>query len=506
MYILPNTNVKILKNVPLDNSYTHTIFFNSLEKQFDFFELRLKFNVGQNTYQRVNTGKLRIEINSENLYDCNYLMFQNASFGNKWFYAFITSVEYVNNITSEISFEIDVMQTWHFDYALQQCFVVREHPRTDNIGDNLQPEPVNVGEYIYNGFTPSGAMSEPCIVLVSNVSTSGEQVNGSAVGGIWQGQTYNIYSMDVDGWIKIRERLSSFSTWDELNENVTACFMYDLDYANLNVIRTTEVFSKTVTKSKAYGSLSGYTPRNKKLYTYPYNYLLVTTDSGDAIEYKYEFFSGSACQFKISGNLTPNPQMVCDPLDYKNTTFLRNERLTLSGFPQCTYNIDSFKAWLAQTASNPDILVGAVNSAIEGGQSGGAKGAAAGAASSLAGTVLSGVVAYAKPPEVHGSVHSDCSYAMGTKDFYFFPAHAHPDYLRRIDGFFDVYGYAINQHKIPERSSRPHWNYVETKETNLTGSVPADDSKKIISIYEQGITFWKNGDEIGNYSLDNSPR
>ena len=28
-------------------------------------------------------------------------------------------------------------------------------------------------------------------------------------------------------------------------------------------------------------------------------------------------------------------------------------------------------------------------------------------------------------------------------------------------------------------------------------------SKKIIGIYDRGITFWKNANEVGNYSLDN---
>lgn len=55
---------------------------------------------------------MRVEKKAEDLYDCNYLAFQNTSFGSKWFYAFITSVEYVNNITSEITFEIDVLQTY----------------------------------------------------------------------------------------------------------------------------------------------------------------------------------------------------------------------------------------------------------------------------------------------------------------------------------------------------------------------------------------------------------
>ena len=39
---------------------------------------------------------------------------------------------------------------------------------------------------------------------------------------------------------------------------------------------------------------------------------------------------------------------------------------------------------------------------------------------------------------------------------------------------------------------------------NIVGSVPTDDMAKIKGCYNNGITFWKNGGEIGNYSLDNS--
>ena len=79
-------------------------------------------------------------------------------------------------------------------------------------------------------------------------------------------------------------------------------------------------------------------------------------------------------------------------------------------------------------------------------------------------------------------------------------------YARMIDDFFDKYGYAVDNVKVPNISARPHWNYVKTHDCTITGSVPADDMKKICNIFNSGITFWKNGSEVGNYSLDNSPK
>lgn len=145
MFIEPNTIIRILRNVPLDTTYKHTIFFDSVTAQSDYFIGLTKHHLTLQTYQRVQKGKARVHLNAESLYDCNYMMFQNASFGNKWFYAFITGVEYINNIVSEITFEIDVMQTWHFDYNLGVCYVVRQHATMDYPGDNLETEPVDIG-------------------------------------------------------------------------------------------------------------------------------------------------------------------------------------------------------------------------------------------------------------------------------------------------------------------------------------------------------------------------
>ena len=115
MYIEPQTNVKLLRNVPLDNTYEHTIYFGDAGSQTSYFSGLTKYNLTNYTYQRVNSNQMRVAKKADDLYDCNYLMFQNTAFGSKWFYAFVTGVEYVNNETSTITYEIDVMQTWFFD-------------------------------------------------------------------------------------------------------------------------------------------------------------------------------------------------------------------------------------------------------------------------------------------------------------------------------------------------------------------------------------------------------
>lgn len=82
------------------------------------------------------------------------IAFQNSAYGNKWFYAFITGVEYKNDKASEVTFEIDDMQTYLFDVDLKECFVEREHSSDDTISGSITGEPVELGEYMYSNYAP----------------------------------------------------------------------------------------------------------------------------------------------------------------------------------------------------------------------------------------------------------------------------------------------------------------------------------------------------------------
>lgn len=147
MYIQPNSIVVLLKGVPLDNTYTDTIYFANATDQYNHFLTYTKREFGQLSYQRVNKNTIRLQVSADAIYDYNYLMFCNTAYGNKWFYAFITKPPtYINDATAEIEYEIDVMQTWMFEAVLEPSFVEREHSATDVIGENLAPEPVELGE------------------------------------------------------------------------------------------------------------------------------------------------------------------------------------------------------------------------------------------------------------------------------------------------------------------------------------------------------------------------
>jgi hypothetical protein len=206
----------------------------------------------------------------------------------------------------------------------------------------------------------------------------------------------------------------------------------------------------------------------------------------------------------MNGCVTPNPEIQLIPVNYNGADFNYIEKLIMTGFPQIGWSIDAFRAWLAQEATGQLIsVVGSGSTAILGAATG-AVPLALGGSLGLASGINNMMVSANKPSQAKGSNGASVSVATRTKDFYFKRMHVTAQYAKIIDDYFDMFGYATNRVKVPNISNRPHWNYVKTIDICLTGSVPADDMEKIQSIYNKGITFWKYGNEVGNYALNNT--
>lgn len=524
MYIEPNTNIKILKDVPLDTTYDHTIYFSSASAQTNYFAGLTKYNLTSQTYQRVKRGYARVQRKAEDLYDCNYMMFQNSAYGNKWFYAFITSVEYVNNVTSEITFEIDDMQTWFFDFTLDMCYVEREHSVTDEIGDNIMPESVECGEYVYNFYQKFSDIFDAMGVVIAYVDTGEASTNGVLCNGIYSGAHYKMgNASDVD-------RINSFITnYAQSPDSVLAMYMCPIIVGTEEPIEEGVLIDFTNTKtgwhnewsyqpaSKAM-ALDGYTPKNAKLYTYPYNYFMVDNGSGNSLILRYEFFKDLTPTFDIESVNTMPVKITMFPKNYKHeTNEIRSESITLENFPQCSWNIDAYKVWYAQNA-----LPRKIETAFSMGTAIGATGAFA-----MAPNLITGGIALQKETSYMNQIkqnmldqykasisadifkgslsNSNLNLAQSKQTFFISRPSISADYAKTIDDYFTRYGYATKKLKTPNTHSRPHWNFVKTIGCTATGSIPADAMRHICSIHDSGITYWKNGNEIGNYSLDNSP-
>lgn len=576
MYIEPNSRFILLKGCPLDNTYTHTIWFEDKTAQFDYFYSLKKHELTKQSYQRYKRGVMRIEVPTDRLYDCNYLMFQNTSYGDKWFYAFILGVEYINNKTSEIVYQIDVMQTWYFDYHFTGCYVEREHTATDIIGENIYPENFETGEYIIATQASLSVMSDMDIVVASTVDylnhESGEigNVVGAMYSGIYSGVIYKRFRNDVAGAKECSQFLLDVTNAGKSDGIVSVFMMPSMFTYDIHTgVDNTKTYDLTL--NKLYNNIDGYVPRNKKMFTYPYNVLSITNNMGTVANYKYEDFFGdnpNEIEFKMVGDMSQNPSIYLVPKNYKirqledntdeilNKTYNFEEKITITGYPLLPFNVDLYKAWEAQNlnvwnaqnnAMNTSVASGALSKIVGGAMSGamgGAQneatmtfangktvglgmpdptstgvGALSGASMGMFNSGISFLNHYetmkarnaeieAKalmPPQAHNVGHSTTLCAFDKMKFEIYYKQIKRDFAILLDQFWDMFGYPIHKIKIPNTNVRPHWTYTKTIYCHIVGdNMCSDDISAISQIYNNGITFWNNGNEVGQYGLNNS--
>lgn len=550
MKVFPDTTLKILTGCPCDPDYEHTLYFTNETAQRNYFASIAKYTVNAMSYQRAKRGRIRVQYKVENLYDCNYIMFQNTAFGDKWFYAFIDDVTYVNNITSEISYTIDVMQTWLFDMQLQQCFVEREHSVTDEIGDNLLPEDVYTGEMVGGAWANMIPVTGYKIVMAQAYEDSlGDPVDGGFYGNVFNQIKYVEIPATADGIANLKERIKALSLFNN-NNAILSIFMCPINLTIPSTSTPTPVSIPAILpqSQEMLTRSNGAAVKNKKLNTYPFTYMAVTNCNGGINKYAYEYFDSFTPAFDISAAYTSNLSLVLVPKGYKTTggTYNPVEMLNFDAFPECMWGSDGTANRVMTAALSAGV--GAISGALQGGAIGAVAGGLLGAAQGgLSGNVGGSDVSWEltqplgaredvgkrtergsevmnrgytfaasvanslmrtpinpMPENIHGGSTYPVFNASGW-GFRYTQMRPLPQFIDRIDDYFSRYGYKTNSIKVPNISSRPHWNYTQTIGCKISGSIPCQDEKLICSIFDKGVTFWKNPSEVGNYSLDNSP-
>lgn len=131
-------NARFYAGVPFTSDYKHTRWFTSRTQQDSFFSTQdqvytmndVKFT-GSNA-NRGNTPYITVSAPYETMYNVNYMSFDNKSYENKRFFAFVTKIEWISPKATRLYFQIDVIQSWMFQIEMQPSYVVREHTREYN--------------------------------------------------------------------------------------------------------------------------------------------------------------------------------------------------------------------------------------------------------------------------------------------------------------------------------------------------------------------------------------
>ena len=98
----------------------------------------------------------------------NYVMYKNPEYKDRFYYAYITDMKYINDNMTEIKIKTDVFQSWQFDFIYKRSYIEREHVNDDTIGKHTIPEAVELGEYVVDSYDMFNDLDGFAIVVLAS--------------------------------------------------------------------------------------------------------------------------------------------------------------------------------------------------------------------------------------------------------------------------------------------------------------------------------------------------
>lgn len=587
---LSGTNVRIITGVPFTNDYKNTRWFDTVDAQTNYFMNKtLIHSEAKSNFQRIE-GYNFIAVNKsiDQLWGANYVMFQNASYNMKWFYGFVTRLEYVQKNTTYVHFEIDVFQTWKFDIEFKPSFVIREHCKLwhDDIHPviNTVDEGLNYGDEYetvsVENYKPSGDV----YYLVIVAKKAMHYADGSPVdkitptnNGIPQPLSYYIHPFRKDGSVptvhvadtpyegvsKILDVLEILSINDDAVNNIVSMYVTDFigysdkyDSASNTVYFDGDSIGKAtiadneskkiyslyvkdvpdyVTRTKSFGSK--YTGLNKnaesKLWMYPYTLTILDDFKGNRQIIKNEYIESDDLELVVQGSMGTSNKVSYHVKNYlRSVDDLPHERVTGLEYGlinNSANDIPILSDFLsAYLQGNRNSLENQRNSIqfnqLMGVLSAGTSAKASASQGNLTGvqqSVIGGVqgagnaqlaieglnakqrdIANTPPSLVKMGSNTNYDMGNGIKGVYVIKKQITPEYRRKLTHYFNMFGYKVNEVKVPNFHTRTKWNYVQTESCTIYGQLNNEDLNELKRVFDNGITLW-HIDNVGDYTQDN---
>ena len=541
---LQNSNIIICKNIKLEKSYRDVLDYTE-SQMVTLCQTNAVATANNYSFIRSERNMIKTSFSYNDALKCNYMAFQNPDYSNKWFFAFIDDVEYANDGTSKIKYTIDEFATW-FDYwDPEPCFVVREHVMDDTIGHNTVPEGLEFGDYVINATGDIETELDSNQLVIIGVSYLPDNTpfftRNRVYGGVYSGLNYVCFktfddagkfvqaysdighSGDITCLFMLPRILTglspSGSEWvsGNLGNQTNIGFAILPNLAGVRTLRNADIILSQP------NTINGYTPKNNKLFTYPYSCLTITNNAGTQVEYRYEEFLSNEPVFSLVGVPSPQGSVWLYPNNYKKSSATKagyNWGLPIGKYPQGSWQNDMYTNWLTQNGVNifGNRLGADVSHAIMGGLqalTGAASGDYAGIGSgigSMFGAVQETYRASMIPNQIGGQINSgDVAFAYDKMSPTYYKMTIRAEFAAIIDDWFTRFGYKVNRLKLPNQTGRTYWNFVKIGagesigySTNLTRSVPASSMEIINNIYRAGTTIWHDHSNLGNYSLNNT--
>lgn len=240
--------------------------------------------------------------------------------------------------------------------------------------------------------------------------------------------------------------------------------------------------------------------------------------------------------------VNPNPSVYFIPQNYRGVTGDSiSDCIALNGYPTISYATNTFNSWLAKNSSFVEInqerenlsysqtkasqQVGLLTAGIGGATSAAESGSISSGLNIVGNLANIGINAISNekshelnireqmaqvesqklvPNSVSMSGSNATLLGYGLMDENIFARYnIKAEFARKIDKYFDMFGYQTNELKVPNINNRPNWNYIKTLNANINGNIPQMDLSEIKELFNSGITLWHNANNFKNYNANN---
>lgn len=532
----PETTIYICSGVPLNSRYNHSLYFDGVIAQRNYMQGYVVKTLPAYSFVR-RSWSLKVEAELVEAVKWNYLYFHYPNDAQNYYY-FINRVEYVNDSTVELFLELDLLQTYLFDLQFDDCLIEREHVTDDEVGKHTVSEGLDAGELVYRKYETLTELTDYVIMILAsyNPYTTTNKDNANTTGGVY-GNVYSglgLYAVPITKYKNLTDKIATL-TDEGLIDGIVSMWLYpkalielegEQDWSDDMWCFNVSNVCETSVNFKPSANIGGYSPKNNKLMTYPFNVIEVSNNSGSTVTYREEFLHHNAdgyIDFNVFGALTPDAGMRLAPDDYLNgnTETGNNHAINTPAFPTCAWNSDTYKIWLAQNQHTLDTqkatsavsavaglasVIGGTAMLLTGAGSGVGIGMIGGGTLSMVNSVIqvsnsigTQEAAEKQADQMRGSFSPSINAAMKMHTFTIAQKQITEERAKIIDGYFTMYGYKVNRIGRPSIHNRHGWTYVKTVGCNITGDFNNEDKTKIESIFDKGVTWWTTNAVMGRY-------
>lgn len=505
--ITPNSTIQFL-NAPFSSSQNNVLKFSNINAQNSYFE-GLIYSSGLVksgcAYQREGDGEfVRVGEKIDEMYKYNYCRFQNPSYGSKWFYAFISKVEYVNSSSCRVYLEMDVFQTYQFDYVLKKSFIDRQTfnsdyyntladtPSTGDLKTVFQYEKPLSGHYfvLFN--------ADPTIEDTSDSGSSFPKINNFTV---------PCYMAFFDNQDDMSELILSVSNKGRA-DRIQACYFAPVKFGTVGFERQlipkgdlhlSYDFIDTlhdVPLELLYDDFSftiDYNESYKKELAYPYAKLeIVDRITGKYIELDISKFSNpKQPSFRIIYNFTGNVEYKVIPLNYNGQAYSVENAFVVHPNTDLPIFSNTYGKYLKDNTGTNLIngvmsVAGAVGSIATGNVAG-----AVGSFGNIAGIINADNVARKQPNQVSGLNGDGMEYVNFSPSIYFRLKVMDSNHMDIARNFWKCYGYPVRKITDVNMTTSPDFVFVKTEGVNIESNIiPSIYLSKLENIFNNGVTIW----------------